>query len=248
MFLKGTFLNATMKTILLISMNLIIIFSACKRSYQSNNHVVPIDRSSFTKGSPQDSISLRWKLIVNRTCTKILNEWWTNNHTNTREGQYIDFGYLERNSKKGEFGEETRGGIRPAAQNAYTIAVALFTAGYDESYLNVDTRTALIRVVTIVKSIAKDHRANGGIDHPWGDQWQSAQWASKTAVAGWLLWDHFDEVDKIYIRNMIEYEANRFLTKSPPSANENYILNTHAEENGWDGTGIQTGLCFITQS
>ena len=224
-----------MKFKLILSLTLVYISTGCNGQSRGKADVLPINKTTFTKDLPQDSISLRWQLIVNRTCQKILSGWWVNNQTKDREGQYIDFGYLETNSKTGKFGKETKGGIRPAAQNAYTIAVALFTGAYDSELVSTSEDTALLRAVTIVKSLAKDHLANGGNIHAWGNQWQSAQWASKTAVAGWLLWDHLEDCDKEYVRKMIEYEANRFLTMTPPSANENYIINTHAEENGWMG-------------
>jgi hypothetical protein len=32
-----------------------------------------------------------------------------------------------------------------------------------------------------------------------------------------------------------------------PAANENYKVNTHAEENGWDATGIQTACAILPQ-
>lgn len=210
-----------------------------------NNDVVPIDKSRFTKVLPQDSVSLRWQKLLNFTCDEVLNIWWNEEQTKGSEGKFIDFGYLENNTKTGEFGQETKGGIRPAAQAAYSVAAALFTGAYDSSFTKVSNETALLRAVTIIKSLAKDHVSNGGIEHAWGNHWQSTQWASKTTAAGWLLWDYLDEADKINIRNMIEHEANRFINVTPPAANDNYKINTHAEENGWDGTGIQTACAML---
>lgn len=244
-----------MKILQLIFIFFFITFSINFSQNNFNNEVVPIDKSRFTKGLPQDSISLRWQKLLNFTCDEVLNVWWNSipdntgneNQTKGNEGKYIDFGYLENNSKTGEFGRETKGGIRPAAQAAYSVAVALFTGAYDSSFTKVSNETALLRAATIIKSLAKDHLSIGGIEHPWGDQWQSAQWASKTAVTGWLLWDYFDDADKTNIRNMIEHEANRFINITPHAANENYKIDTHAEENGWDGTGIQTACALLPQ-
>ena len=197
-----------MRTLQIIIFSLILIFSNLFSQYKFNNEVVPIDKSKFTKGLPQDSVSLRWQKLLNFTCDEVLNIWWNsfpNNigkeeQTKNNEGKYIDFGYLENNTKTGEFGQETKGGIRPAAQAAYSVAVALFTGAYDSSFIKVSNEIALLRAITIIKSLAKDHVSNGGIEHPWGNHWQSTQWASKTAAAGWLLWDYLDEADKINIR------------------------------------------------
>ena len=229
---------------IIITLTFILLLQSCSQKEYSNE-IVPINKSRFQKGLPQDSVSLIWQQLVNIKCDEVLNDWWNSNQTKDNERKYIDFGYLENNTKTGEFGKETKGGIRPAAQAAYSVAVALFTGAYDTSFTGVSSEDALLRTITIVKSIAKDHLANEGIEHPWGDQWQSTQWASKTAVAAWLLWDEFSDEDKFNIRNMIEHEANRFLNEFPVSSNDNYKIDTHAEENGWDGTGIQTACAML---
>ena len=54
-----------------------------------NNEVVPIDKSRFTKGLPQDSISLRWQKLLNIKCDDVLNTWWNENQTKGNEGKYI---------------------------------------------------------------------------------------------------------------------------------------------------------------
>lgn len=224
---------------------ILIAVVSCYAQVNSSNAVIPIDESRFMKSRPMDSLSERWRQLLSFTCDEVLNEWWPFSEANGNEGMYVDFGYLENNSKTGDFGRETKGGMRPAAQAAYSIAVSLFTHSYDASFTRVSADVAQTRAITIIKSLAKDHLINGGIGHPWGNQWQSAQWASKVAVAAWLLWDQLDTTDQTHVRNMMEYEANRFIHMTPPAANENYQVNTHAEENGWDATGIQTACALM---
>ena len=206
---------------------------------------VPVDKTRFKEGKPNDKLSLMWEKLLNNTCREILVKWWTESQCKGKEGEYIDFGYLENNSKKGEFGKETLGGIRAPSEYAYVIAVSVFTKTYDSEYSGISETEAIKRAVTLIKSLAKDHLINGGINHPWGNQWQSSQWASKCAIAAWLLWDYLDEKDKENVINMIEYEANRFLNVEPPAANENYIKNTRAEEDGWDADGIQAACRML---
>lgn len=194
---------------------------------------------------PQDVVTLRWQRLLNLTCKEILNVWRYADDGPEVHGDFLDYGYLENNTKSGEFGPETKGGIRPAAQNAYTIAVAIFTGAYEDSITGIPIGEALDFSLSIVKSLAHDHLSNGGIGHPWGHQWQSAQWASKTAVAGWLLWDHLSLSDRTFVANMIVSEADRFIDLRAPAANGNYKMNTHAEENGWDATGIQTACAML---
>jgi hypothetical protein len=230
--------------LLVLMLGLGVSASAAKTAGDSSS-VVPIDWSRFTKGLPQDDISQQWRQLLNISCKKALGEWWSKSQCNGNEGQYLDFGYLENNRKTGEFGKETKGGIREPSQNAYTVAVAVMTGAYDPVFTGVPRDTAIRRAVTIIKSLAKDHKVNGGIGVPWGDHWQSAQWSSKCAVAGWLLWDHLEPIDREYVRKMIEYEADRFNNMTPPSANANYTKDTKAEENGWDATGIQAACCLM---
>ena len=213
--------------------------------WNTANTITPIDTSRFAKGPPTDFLSERWRQLLGFTCHEVLNEWWDSSEAAGREQQYVDFGYLENNSKTGDHGRETRGGMRPAAQSAYVIAVALFTDAYDAKFIEVSEQIALDRAITLIKSLARDHLSNGGILHAWGNQWQSAQWASKVAVAAWLLWNELADVDRQYVRNMMEYEANRFIRKHPTAAGDNYRVNTHAEENAWDATGIQTACALM---
>ncbi len=236
--------NNFWQSLLKISLCFSIVVSNCHGQHHSNE-VVPIDTLRFTKSAPMDNLAERWRQLLTLTCDEVLNGWWETSVANGMEQRYVDFGYLENNAKTGDFGRETKGGIRPAAQAAYSVAVSIFTDTYDPDFTKVSKELALTRAITVIKSLAKDHLVNGGILHPWGNQWQSAQWASKVAVGGWLLWKHLSEFDQLNIRNMMAYEANRFLQMSPPAANEKYRDNTHAEENGWDATGIQTACALM---
>lgn len=224
---------------------LFVLISSIINYSQYDSSVVPINKSGFKNELPNDSLSLRWQKLLNFKCDEVLHNWWPKYKSESDEKGIIDFGYLENNSKIGEFGRETKGGIRPAAQAVYSIAVALFTNSFNTDYLSFDKLDALSLSVIIIKSLAKDHLVNGGINHPWGGQWQSLQWASKTAVAAWLLWDFLDSDTKTNIARMLAYEADKVLDKDPPSANTNYINDTKAEENGWDATGIQTACAML---
>ncbi|MFC0875774.1 hypothetical protein ACE01N_04225 [Saccharicrinis sp. FJH2] len=217
----------------------------------SNNEVVPIDKSRFSYDVVDDPVLNQWQTLLTFTCEEVLNNWWNSipdlkdKNGKTDKNDFIDFGYLENNNKKAEFGKETKGGIRDAAEYAYTLAVLIFTDSYEASMIDLPKSVIIQRTTQIIKSLAKDHKINGGINHPWGDQWQSAQWAGKVAVAGWLMWEYLDKEAKNNVTRMIEYEANRFLNNMPPYANGNYIFNTMAEEVGWNATALQTACAML---
>ena len=217
----------------------------------SNNEVVPINKSRFSNEVVADSVLTQWRTLLKFTCEEIFNDWWTtipdlkDNHQKTENNYLIDFGYLENNLKKGEFGKETKGGIRDAAEYAYTLAVIIFTDSHESMMIDIPKSEIIQRTTLLIRSLAKDHKVNGGIDHPWGNQWQSAQWAGKVAVAGWLMWEYLDKEDKNNVTRMIEYEANRFLNNIPPYANGNYMFNTNAEEVGWNATALQIACAML---
>lgn len=231
---------------------LILIFFtgtvSCSFARICNNEVVPIDKSGFSNKVVADSVLIQWQTLLKFTCEEILNNWWNSipdlkeKHDNN---DLIDFGYLENNRKKGKFGKETKGGIRYAAEYAYSLSVLIFTDSYESAMIDIPKSVIIQRTTRIIKSLAKDHKINGGINHPWGDQWQSAQWAGKVAVAGWLMWDYLDKEDQNNVTRMIEYEANRFLNNKPPYANGNYIFNTMAEEVAWNATALQIACAML---
>ena len=232
---------------------LIVFATTVSNSFaqSSNNEVVPIDKSRFSYEVVADSVLNQWQTLLKFTCEEILDNWWNSipdlqdKNGKTDKIDFIDFGYLENNKHKGEFGKETKGGIRDAAEYAYTLAVLIFTDSYEPSMIDMPKSVIIQRTTLIIKSLAKDHKINGGINHPWGDQWQSAQWAGKVAVAGWLMWEYLDSEDKNNVTRMIEYEANRFLNTMPPYANGNYIFNTNAEEVGWNASALQLACAML---
>ncbi len=217
----------------------------------SNNEVIPIDKSRFSNEIVADSVLNQWQTLFKFSCEEILYNWWNtipglqDKNGKTDKIDFIDFGYLENNNKKAEFGKETKGGIRYAAEYAYTLAVLIFTDSYESIMIDLPKSEIIQRTTLIIKSLAKDHKINGGINHPWGDQWQSAQWAGKVAVAGWLMWEYLDKEDKNNVTRMMEYEANRFLNHKPPYANGLYMFNTNAEEVGWDATALQITCAML---
>ncbi len=225
--------------------------SAAPAAGRPSEFVTPIRLPALATPPVADPLGKLWKTALNRSCQVVLGAWWQSipdplaHSENTAAAALIDFGYLENNGKKGKFGQETKGGIRSAAESAYTVASALFTGAYEPAVTEVSREIALRRVVWLVKSLAHDHLANGGIGVPWGDQWQSSQWASKVAVAGWLVWDDLDPNSRDDLARMLIHEADRFLEVQPPSANENYVNDTKAEENGWDASGLQTACALL---
>lgn len=157
----------------------------------------------------------------------IVNKWWDEKKNfDAQEGkEYLVLGGT---------GEHT---IRPLAHQARTLAASIKLNIYDESIANVPKAEAEEKAVLLIRSLAKNHKANTSAG--WGNEWQSAFWAADVGQAGWMLWDEFSALDQEYIRAMVEYEANRFIGYDVPfykdrEGNDISAGDSKSEENSWN--------------
>lgn len=199
------------------------------------NSVKPIDWSRFTNGLPEDESSLRMENILLNAVKYNLTVWYEENF-GSQTGGYLDLGGV---------GE---GNIRPPASAALGIATAIKLGIYDASFVGISKEEAVNRAIKIIKSAAYYHKVNspGG----WGDAWQSALWANLVGTSGWLMWDDLSTTDREYVRKMVEYEANRFITYEVPyymdeSGNIKYPGDTKAEENAWNSGILQLATSMM---
>lgn len=194
---------------------------------------VPIDFNQVNGSHKVTPVSDILRDRLRLTSKYLLNTWWADNTPSNSLNSYIDFGKDEK-------------GIRPPAYHAYALAVDIATGSYDASVTGIPEVQARDYVVTMVKSLAADHLTNGTLGaSSWGNQWQSAQWAATTAQAAWLIWDDLAFVDQTAIEDMLVYEANRFLSVTPPAANSNSNNDTKAEENGWNAWALETAAAML---
>ncbi|GAB3469177.1 golvesin C-terminal-like domain-containing protein [Actinophytocola sediminis] len=189
--------------------------------------VRPFDRSQFTNGRPTDADAARIRSILANATRYAVTTWYHEvKNFDAQTGDHLDFGGIAEHS------------IRPAASEAYALAVALATGGYDAAVTGVDERTARALTVRLVGSLAFRHRVNteGG----WGYDWQTALWAALAGNAGWLLWADLPAADREYVRRMVEFEANRFIGWPVPywrnraGGFNGACGDTKAEENAWN--------------
>jgi hypothetical protein len=202
--------------------------TAAPASAANDSYVAPFDASIFTAGLPTDADSVRVRSILANANKYALTTWWnTAKNYDAQTGTYLDFGGT---------GE---GNIRPAASEAYALAVALATGVYDATAPGVSESAARAIALKLARSVAFRHRVNqatGG----WGNAWQSALWTALAGAAGWLLWADLSSTDREYVRKMVEFEANRFIGWQVPywkDRNGNALRpceDTAAEESAWN--------------
>lgn len=213
------------------------IISINKTDASSNRDVTPIDWNSFDKGNPKDENSQRIKEILINTNKYGLTTWWnTSKNFDSQTGTYIDFG--------GKLEHEIR---HPAAMSL-GLATSLAFNLYEPTYTNVSEEEANAKTTKLISSLAYQHKVNksGG----WGDHWQSAHWAYFAGFAGWLMWGEFNSTDRENIRQMVEYEANRFINYTVPywktfDGKVNYEGDTKAEENAWNAQILQLATAMM---
>jgi hypothetical protein len=198
------------------------------------SEVIPVDWGLFPN-SPDDENAERWLAILHLVSKNILMDTWDSLVRDDRLNTYFELGQTY-DAKS----------IRPLAQYAYTLSVIIALNQYDPSVANQSQTIATQKTITIIKSVAKAHVVNGGTyNKEWGSSWQSGHWASTTAIAAWLLWEKLSTIDRIYITNMVEFEANRFINAIPVFANENLYLDTRAEDNGWNAWVLETAAAMM---
>ena len=156
----------------------------------------------------------------------------------------------EQNGRYLDFGGTTEHFIRPVSHQAFALAVALRFNVYDAGITGKTAEEARAIALRLISSLAGNHKAVKGEDTGWGDEWQSAWWASQAAFAAWLLWDDLDAETKNDIYSMTVYEAGRFTGYRIPYYRDRtgkiiYKGDSKSEENAWNSDLlVLAGLMF----
>lgn len=210
-------------------------FSPTNSSVSASSFVVQPPEID-TSLNPNDENAERIKAILLNTNKYALTTWWNENNFYVDKNNYIDFGGT------------TEHFIRHPAAMSLGLATSLSFDIYDSEITGVSLLEAKNKTIQLISSLAYRHKANtrGG----WGDHWQSAHWAHFAGFAGWLLWDEFSAKDQEYIRKMVEYEADRFISYEVPywkngHGEEIYRGDTKAEENAWNAQILQLATAMM---
>ena len=199
-----------------------------KETKTPSSFVVPF---SWKKNNPQlsDKFSIEVRNLLLSANKFALNGWYKDKKKfDSQKGEYLSFG------------GRTEAQIRPVSHQVFALAVSLKWRVYDSAMTGVAAQEALSRTSHMIKSLCHYHKANAG-KNGWGDAWQSALWASQTALAGWFLWDSLDESTRDDLGRMMAHEADRFLNYNVPYYKDKTgrVItpgDSKAEENAWNST------------
>lgn len=196
----------------------------------------PINESIFKSASlPTDHNSLIGAQVLLNANKYGLNHWWDQWFKNQTE-KYLNFYGIDEYH------------IRAPAMEALALAVSLQTKVYNQSITGKTSEEALNVTKQLLSSLAYRHKVNtvGG----WGNQWESALWSSHISLGSWLLWNHFNDDDKLLIEKMTIFEANRFNEYVVPyyqdkTGKVHFKGDTKAEENAWNANAVQIALAMM---
>jgi hypothetical protein len=136
--------------------------------------------------------------------------------------------------------------IRPLATTARTLGLAIRTGHYQPDKAGASIAEIKANLPLLLRSIAQDHRVNGGIGRDWwGDTWQSAMWAGQLAQAAWIIWEDLSPNDRTLVTKVLIHEADRFLDTTPPTSDEKSTLDTKGEENVWNAGCLLTASTML---
>lgn len=222
-----------------ITLNLVfadVFFEPVKISAASY-FVVPIDWSAFTASYPTDPNATLQKNLLRNANKFAVTTWYdTVKNFDAQTQTYLDFGGIGENN------------IRPSACEAFSLAVSIRLGIYDPTYTGVSLTDARNKAVKMARSLAYRHKVN--LSGGWGDAWQSTYWAGMAGASGWLLWEYLGSTDQQNVRQMVEYEANRYNTYATPywkdrAGNIIYSGDSKAEENAWNALGVNVACAMM---
>lgn len=195
--------------------------------------VVPIQWSRFVTDRPfGEDAKMAARLLLNGVRYNLA--WADKTHKQSPEGDR----YLITDMREP--------GVRPPASAASGIATAIAAGIYDERMCGVSKDEARSRVFKLIRGDVVVHKVNGDPDKGWGDDWQSAVWATMAGQAAWFLWQDLDRQTQHMVAAMVEFEADRFIRPD-------YVVpywngkggDSKAEENAWNAMHLQLAIAMM---
>jgi hypothetical protein len=115
---------------------------------------------------------------------------------------------------------------RNLAERAHGAAVLSSFEGYWPEEMRQRCRE---QARELVREVAMTHRAKPNFAY----EWQASFWAGEAAIAGWFLWDDLDTDLREAVAEMVIFQADRFIDKTPKMG---FRGNTEAETVSWDSS------------
>lgn len=204
-----------------------------------NKAVSDIDWAHTDTGLAEGPLAQQAVDVFRQGLKYTVNDWY---------GSVKKFG--EQTGRFLDFGGTTEHFIRPVSHQAFALAVALRFNVYDADITGKTAEEARSMAIRLISSLAGNHKAVKGEETGWGNEWQSAWWASQTAFAAWLLWDDLDAGTRNNVYDMTVYEAGRFTGYRIPYYRDRngkviYKGDSKSEENAWNSDLlVLAGLMF----
>lgn len=201
--------------------------------------VVPVDWSRFHRAKTAGVDEYQARTIL-ETATRYNLAWFPSVYKASPDGR----SYLPPNLDEH--------GIRPAVSLLYGAAVLMQTGPWDTKRLGLSRSAAISQLRKLARGIASAHKVNAPNGKGWGDQWQSAHWASLLGQGVWMLWGDMDPDIREMTRKVVSLEADRFVAAgyeapywTSPDGHVNTPGDTKAEENSWNAMDLQLAVAMM---
>ncbi|WP_156819742.1 hypothetical protein [Pseudonocardia sp. HH130630-07] len=193
--------------------------------------VTPIGADVLGSYSADDEQSRRVLQILQGSSRYLAGPWFDETYPAAEADAPVDLG------------GNKEANVRYPAMTAMTVATALSLDVYDPKDLPVEEATG--RVVSLVRALATQHRANSSEPDAWGKQWQSALWAYYGGAAAWMVWDELAEPDRAAVVAMLTSEADVLTSGDDMYLTADANLDRGDREklfsNGRDGRPVEGG-------
>ena len=189
-----------------------------------------------TATAPTDATSVLMRKTLNTSLRYMLTTWWQQRFGKQLKAKVFNLGGTDEYH------------VRGPAMEAYALAIALKTGGYQPTVTGVPLATAQADAVKLVTSLVDNHLANNLSG--WGIVWQSPLWSAMAGTAAWLLWDKLDVPTRTAAMKMVVQEADIFNNFQVPyyQSPDGTILSpgdTKAEEDSWDSMILQVAVAMM---
>lgn len=138
-------------------------------------------------------------LFLNRATRLAVKQWWKKLHFK----KYIKSVYLPlKNCLEGQ--------LVNASNYVRVLSTVIKFDLLNEDIVGQTKQAVQDKCIKLIRSLAHSHTANSN------NGWNISAVSASTAIAGFLIWDKLNSMDKLLLINMLEYEANKVIEIKTP--------------------------------
>jgi hypothetical protein len=210
-----------------------IVLASVAACHAQSQYVEPVDWSRYSGMmgvKPGDAFGQKVATLMQKQSAYLLG-WVNSQCAQTSSGGQLS--YVPR------WDLDDGSAICSLTQFVRTNVQMIQTGVYSQAASGISMTEALNRTQMAIRGVALTHVVNKTSGNNWGNDWQTAYWASQLGEAAWMDWGNLSSSTREATAKVVEYEANRFLNYTVPytwtrNGSLAYSGDTKAEENAWN--------------